>query len=74
MRATNAALFLLCNSLIGLSIGASAAPLINQLFFNASEDLGRPMAVIAALATPVAASLCWFGARPYRQLLERGED
>ena len=74
MRATNAALFLLCNSLIGLSLGASAAPLINATLMGASENLGPPTAIIAALAAPFAASLCWFGLKPYRQLLSGGAE
>lgn len=71
MRATNAALFLLANSLIGLTLGAVAVPLVGKLIFNGGEDLGQPLGVIAALSCTLAAISVLQGIKAYGELAGR---
>lgn len=70
MRATNAALFLLANNLIGLSLGAAIVPLTDQLFFG-GKNLGAALAVIAAAVCPLSLMLARWGLAPYRALVLR---
>lgn len=71
MRATNSALFLLVNNLIGLSLGAAAVPAINAVLFSGSENVGPAIALIAAVCCPISAALAFWGLKPYRRLLLR---
>lgn len=71
MRATNSALFLLVNNLIGLSLGAAAVPIINAVLFSGSENVGPAIALIAAVCCPISAALAFWGLKPYRHLLMR---
>lgn len=73
MRATNAALFLLVNNLIGLSLGAAAVPLINAVLFGGSQNVGPAIALIAVICCPISAALAFFGLRPYRELIMRNQ-
>lgn len=73
MRATNAALYLLVNNLFGLSLGASAVPVINAVFFNGSQNVGPAISIIAVVVCPIGAALAWFGLKPYRELLSRND-
>lgn len=68
MRATNAALFLLANNLVGLSLGAAIVPLIDHLFF-AGDNLGAALAVIAGVVCPLSLMLARWGLAPYRALV-----
>ena len=65
MRATNAALFLLANSLIGLSVGTAIIPLADRWFFGGDGELGPPLALVAGIATVAAACLAWTGLKGY---------
>lgn len=69
MRATNAALFLLANSLIGLSVGTAIVPLINKSLFNGMRDLGPSLAVVAAFSTTIGAMLAFSGMKAYGKLV-----
>ncbi|MGH7027611.1 spinster family MFS transporter [Brevundimonas sp.] len=71
MRATNSALFLLVNNLIGLSLGAAAVPVINAVLFAGSENVGPAIALIAAACCPLSAALAFWGLKPYRRLIMR---
>ncbi len=71
MRATNSALHLLLNNLIGLSLGAAAVPLINAFLFSGSANVGPAIALIAIVVCPLSAALALFGLKPYRQLIVR---
>jgi len=69
MRATNAALFLLANSLIGLSLGTTAVPLLDRYWFGATGHIGPALATVALLATVTAAALAFSGLRAYGKLV-----
>lgn len=73
MRATNSALHLLCNNLIGLSLGAAAVPLINAFFFAGSQNVGPAIALIAVVCCPASALLAFWGLKPYRELIVRND-
>lgn len=74
MRATNSALYLLLNNLIGLSLGAAAVPLINAFLFAGSTNVGPAMALIALCVCPLSAALAFQGLKPYRRLLLRNNE
>lgn len=74
MRATNAALFLLVNNLVGLSFGAAAVPLVDRLLFGGTGNLGPALAVIAAIVCPASLLLARRGFAPYRALVMRNMD
>lgn len=69
MRAANAALFLLANNLIGLSLGAAAVPLVDRLLFGGAGGLGASLATIAAIVCPLSLLLACWGLKPYRALV-----
>lgn len=71
MRATNAALFLLANSLIGLSVGTAIVPLINSRLFGGMNDLGPSLAVVAAFSSLAGAALAFSGLKAYGNLVLR---
>lgn len=71
MRATNSALHLLVNNLIGLSIGAAAVPLINATLFSGSTNVAPALALIAGVCCPASALLAFWGLKAYRQLILR---
>lgn len=76
MRATNAALFLLFNSLVGMSIGTAIVPLINRWLFDGTQDLGPSLAIVALFSTTIAAILAFRGLASYGALVtkqSRGE-
>lgn len=68
MRATNSALFLLANSLIGLTAGSAIIPLLDRLFFGASGNIALPLALVAAIASTTAAVMAFVGRRAYGEL------
>ncbi len=68
MRATNSALFLLANSLIGLTAGSAIIPLLDRLFFGASGNIALPLALVAATASTTAAVMAFVGRRAYGEL------
>ncbi len=74
MRATNSALHLLVNNLIGLSLGAAAVPLINAVLFEGSPNVGPAIALIALVCCPISAALAFWGLKPYRELLLRNNN
>ncbi|WP_196221770.1 spinster family MFS transporter [Sphingobium sp. CAP-1] len=65
MRATGAALFLLANSLIGLSVGTAIVPLIDSAFFGGTGQIGPALALIGLVATMLAAIAARSGLRAY---------
>lgn len=54
-RATNAPLFLLANSLAGLSAETAIAPLINESLYIGAKDFGPSLAVVAVFSTVAGA-------------------
>ncbi len=61
MRGIGSALFLLSNSLVGLSLGMVAVPVIDKWLFGGTGALGPALAVIAAVACSVAALIAFSG-------------
>lgn len=72
MRATSAALFLLANSLIGLSLGAAIVPLLDRHFFAGTGHIGPSLAIVALVATVSAAALAFSGLSAYGKLVAGG--
>ena len=70
MRATNSALFLLANSLVGLSVGTAIVPLINSALFNGMSDLGPSLALVAAFSSITGAALALSGIKTYGRLVQ----
>lgn len=69
MRGTNAALFLLTNALVGLSVGMVAVPLADRLVFGGTGELGHALALIAALGCTGALFAARHGLHAYGQLV-----
>lgn len=70
MRATNSALFLLANSLVGLTVGTAIVPLIHSVLFKGSSDLGPALAIVAAFSSIVGAILALSGMKVYGRLVQ----
>lgn len=70
MRGTGAALFLLANSLIGLSLGTAIVPLIDSAFFGGLGQIGAALATVGLCATLLAAFAAWSGLRNYAQTID----
>ena len=65
MRATGAALFLLANSLVGLSLGTAIVPLIDNGLFDGNGQIGPALATVGLCASLIAALAAWSGLRSY---------
>ncbi len=65
MRATGAALFLLANSLVGLSLGTAIVPLIDSALFGGQGQIGPALATVGFCASLFAAFAAWSGLRSY---------
>lgn len=65
LRGTNAALFLLANSLIGLSVGTALVPLLDRWFFGGHGQIGPSLAIVALLCSTIAGLLARSGLRQY---------
>ncbi len=74
MRATGAALFLMANSLIGLSLGTAVVPLIGAAVGGEAGGLAGALALIGAIGCTGAALLGWSGLRSYGALVARMSD
>ena len=75
MRATGAALFLLANSLVGLSLGTAIVPLIDNALFDGRGQIGPALATVGLCASLTAALAAWSGLRSYaatNQAVARG--
>jgi len=70
MRATNAALFLMVNSLIGLSVGTAIVPLIDSALFGGTGNLGPPLALVGLVCTSLAALVAWRSLTSYGRAVE----
>ena len=70
MRATGAALFLLANSLVGLSLGTAIVPLIDSALFGGHGQIGPALATVGLCATLFAALAAWSGLRSYAETKE----
>ncbi|WP_067734244.1 spinster family MFS transporter [Novosphingobium naphthalenivorans] len=73
MRGTNAALFLVSNSMMGLTVGMLAVPLIDRLAFGGTGHLGPALAVIAAVSCGAAGLAARWGLAPYGELVAQQE-
>lgn len=71
MRGTNAALFLLTNALVGLSVAMVAVPLADRWLFGGGGALAGPLALIAAIGCGGALLLSRSGLAAYGALVER---
>ena len=71
MRATGAALFLMANSLVGLSLGTAAVPLIGAAVGGDHGGLGGALSLIGGLGCTGAALVGWWGLRAYGALVTR---
>lgn len=70
LRGTNAALFLLANSLVGLSVGTALVPLIDRWFFGGHGAIGPSLAIVAGVCSTAAGFLAWSGRRHYGAAVE----
>lgn len=64
-RGTNAALFLLSNSLIGLSAGTALVQLFDRWLFGGKGAIAPSLALVALLCSLGGAVLAWSGRRAY---------
>lgn len=71
MRGTNAALFLLTNALVGLSVGMVAVPLADRWVFGGTGELGHALALIAAVGSTGALFAARYGLDAYGKLVAR---
>lgn len=66
LRARVSALYLLVINLAGIGFGATAASLVSDFVLHDDQRIGDGVAVVAAVATPLAALLLWRAMRHYR--------
>ena len=69
LRATNSALFLLANALIGLATGSAIIPLLDKWLFSGGGNIGASLALVAAIAGAAAAAIASAGCRAYGELV-----
>lgn len=74
MRGANAALFLLTNALVGLSVGMVAVPLADRWFFEGAGDLRYPLAVIAFVGCAMAFVAARLGIKAYGVLARQSAN
>ena len=72
LRATNSALFLLANALIGLATGSAIIPLLDKWLFSGGGNIGASLALVAAIAGAAAAAIASAGCRAYGELVRPG--
>lgn len=72
MRATNSAVFLLANALVGLSLGSAIVPLLDRQLFGGGGDIAMPLSLVAATACALAAGIAAVGCAPYGALAQSG--
>lgn len=70
MRSRVAAIFLCCNSFIGLSLGSALVGILNDRVFPSPAGVGASMALVAASAAVIATGLLAMGCRPLRAFRE----
>jgi MFS family permease len=66
MRGQVAAIFALLVNIIGQGLGPTLVALFTNYLFQDERALQKSLALIAALAMPVAVALLWSAVRPYR--------
>jgi len=66
MRAQVTALYMLANSLIGMTVGPTAIAMMTDYLFRDDYALRYSMVLLAAVMIPVALSIIAFGLKPYR--------
>lgn len=65
MRSRVSALFLCCNSLIGLTIGSLMVGMLNDHAFTGKAGVGASLGLVTAGAAVLAAMILSFGRKPY---------
>lgn len=70
LRAQVTALYLLALGLLGLGIGPTAVGAFTDRLFGDPSQVGRSIALLSAIAGPIAIGCLLAGWRPYRRLLE----
>ena len=73
LRAQVTALYLLALGLLGLGIGPTAVGAFTDRVFGDPMQVGRSIALLCAIAGPIAIGCLVAGWKPYRELLEEGE-
>jgi len=67
LRAQVSALYLLCLNLVGIGLGPTVIAAIGEYLLGGPEYLGRAMAISAAVVTPLAALVLYWGLAPFRK-------
>lgn len=70
MRAIISAIFLFVANLLGMGIGPSAVALLTDFVFQHDQAVRYSLAMLSAIAYPIAALIFWRGLKHYRQALD----
>lgn len=70
MRAMISAIFLFVANLLGMGVGPSAVAMLTDFVFQHDLAVRQSLAVLSAVAYPIAAFVFWRGLRHYRQALD----
>jgi MFS family permease len=70
MRAMISAIFLFVANLLGMGIGPSAVALLTDFLFQHDQAVRYSLALLSALAYPIAALIFWRGLKHYRRALD----
>lgn len=74
LRARMVALYFLVANLIGLGLGPTAIALVTDLGFGRPEDLRYGLAIVTAVALPIAAIVLSVGLKPFARAVEAAEQ
>lgn len=70
MRAMISAVFLFVANLLGMGIGPSAVALLTDFVFQHDQAVRHSLALLSAVAYPIAALIFWRGLKHYRSALD----
>ncbi len=65
LRATNAGVFLLANSMLGISTGSAIVPIVDGWIYGRSTDLSIALAIVSAVCSLAAGIFAIWGRRQY---------
>ncbi|MDZ4371829.1 MAG: MFS transporter [Phenylobacterium sp.] len=74
LRARMVALYFLVANLIGLGMGPTAIALVTDLGFGRPEALRYGLAIVTAVALPIAAVILTLGLKPFARAVEAAEQ
>jgi MFS family permease len=74
MRGQVNALFLFVLNVVGFGIGPTFIALFTDFLFQNEADLRYSMSLCAAILSPIAIAITWYGVKPYGRSAKRAAE